>query len=157
MKRDLNPQAYSNFIQEFQVEFTEIYGDMYEYKFADLESGKVKKTKKRINELNSLLRTSIENAREVTTALSSNEENKFEYLAAIVNMELQCASRYGKIIENDWDKAIENLKNSLEAYKRARKFVEEYKAKKGLKSDKELEQSMQTQMNICDEMIDLVP
>ena len=88
MKRDLNPQAYSNFIQEFQVEFTEIYGDLYEYKFADIESGKVKKTKKRINELNSLLRTSIENAREVTTALSSNEENKYEYLTAIVNMEL---------------------------------------------------------------------
>ena len=45
-------------------------------------------------------------------------------------MELACASRYGKLVEADFDKAIENLKNSLETYKRSRNFVEEYKKKK---------------------------
>ena len=72
-------------------------------------------------------------------------------------MELQCASRYGKIIEPDFDKAIENLTNSRDSYKRARDFVEEYKKKKEFKSDAELDKDLQTQMHICDEMIELLP
>ena len=116
----------------------------------------MKKTKKRIAELNSLLKTSIENAREVCDVLSKHED-KFDYLQAILNMELHTASRYGKIIESDFDKAIENFKNSLETYKRARAFVEEYKKKKEFKSDEELEEQLRTQMKICDEMIELLP
>ena len=101
----------------------------------------MKKTKKRINELNSLLKNSIENGREVCKVLSAHED-KFDYLQAILNMELACASRYGKLVETDFDKAIENLKNSLEAYKRCRSFVEEYKKKKEYKSDKELDSQL---------------
>ena len=30
LKRDLNYQAYSAFIQEFQIEFSEMYGELYD-------------------------------------------------------------------------------------------------------------------------------
>ena len=56
-----------------------MYGEMYERRCTDIETGRVKKTKKRILELNQLLRDSIENARAVTTALNKYED-KFEYL-----------------------------------------------------------------------------
>ena len=45
-------------------------------------------------------------------------------------MELACASRYAKIQEADFGKAVENHKNSLASYERARAFVDEYKKKK---------------------------
>ena len=72
-------------------------------------------------------------------------------------MELSAASKWGKIIEPDLDKGIANMKSSMEAYKRARAFVDEYKVKKEIKSDADLEESLKTQMNICDEMIELIP
>ena len=118
-----------------------MYGELYDDRLADLEAGKVKKTKKRINELNTLLRDSIENATAVAKTLTASEE-KFDYLQAILNMELSCASRYGKITETEIDKGIENMKNSLAAYKRARLYVDDYKKKKEFKSDKELEDTL---------------
>ena len=48
-------------------------------KYKDIESGKVKKTKKRLVELNDCLRKSIANAKLVTEALMKYEE-KFDYL-----------------------------------------------------------------------------
>ena len=59
-------------------------------------------------------------------------------------MQLGMASRYGKFIETDFDKAIENHTLSLKTYKEARKFVDEFKAFKKFKSDAELEKSLQT-------------
>ena len=117
-----------------QVEFQEIYGELYDLKYKDIESGKVKKTKKRLAELNDCLRQSITNAKAVTEALMKYEE-KFDYLQSIINMLLGMANRYGKFIETDYDKAIENSKLSLETYSQARKFVDDFKAFKKYDSD----------------------
>ena len=62
-------------------------------------------------------------------------EEKFDYLQSIINMLLGMANRYGKFIETDYDKAIENSKLSLEKYTQARKFVDEFKAFKKYDSD----------------------
>ena len=72
-------------------------------------------------------------------------------------MLLGMANRYGKFIETDFDKAIENCTLSLETYKQARKFVDEFKEHKKYKSDSELEKALQTQMHIACEMIELLP
>ena len=76
---DINPSVYYNFVQEMQVEFQEIYGELYDLKYKDIELGKVKKTKKRLAELNDCLRKSIANGKLVTEALMKYEE-KFDYL-----------------------------------------------------------------------------
>ena len=60
------------------------------------------------------------------------------------NLELSAASKWGKIIEPDIEKGIANMKQSIEAYKRSRKLVDEYKVKKEIKSDKDLEKDLQT-------------
>ena len=59
-------------------------------------------------------------------------------------MLLGMANRYGKFIETDYDKAIENCRLSLQTYTQARKFVDEFKVFKKYKSDTELENSLQT-------------
>ena len=92
-----------------------MYGELYDMKYKDIESGKVKKTKKRLAELNDCLRKSISNAKLVCEALMKYEE-KFDYLQSIINMQLGMASRYGKFIETDFDKAIENHTLSLKTY-----------------------------------------
>ena len=76
---DINPNVYYNFVQEMQVEFQELYGELYDMKYKDIESGRVKKTKKRLAELNDCLRKSITNAKLVCEALMKYEE-KFDYL-----------------------------------------------------------------------------
>ena len=48
------------------------------------------------------------------------EDVKFDYLQAVLNMELQCASKYAKLIENDTNVAIANLQESIKAYSNAR-------------------------------------
>ena len=50
-------------------------------------------------------------------------------------MLLGMTNRYGKFIETDYDKAIENSKLSLETYSQARKFVDDFKAFKKYDSD----------------------
>lgn len=85
------------------------------------------------------------------------EDTKFEYLQAVLNMELQCASKYAKIVENDTGAAIDNLQESIKSYTAARKFINEYKTHEKMASDANMSKDLQTQAQICDEMIELLP
>lgn len=47
---------------------------------------------------------------------------------------------YSKLIAGNKEKQVEHMKKNLECHKKARKFVEEYKKEKDIKSDKDLDQ-----------------
>ena len=68
-------------------------------------------------------------------------------------MELQCASKNAKLVEQDPDIMIANLQESIKSYKAARKFINDYKTAKSFNSDADMKEELRTQANICDEMI----
>ena len=68
-------------------------------------------------------------------------------------MELQCASKFAKLVESDPNIAISNLQKSIESYSAARKFINDFKTFKKFGSDAELSEDLRTKANICDEMI----
>ena len=45
LKRDLNPQAYGNYLQEFNVELVEIFAELYDYRREDIDKKRVQPTK----------------------------------------------------------------------------------------------------------------
>ena len=72
-------------------------------------------------------------------------------------MELQSANKYTKIYTEDFDEGIENMKKSIQAYERARNYINDYKKFKKFTSDEQMGEDLCTQANICDEMIKLMP
>ena len=61
-----------------------------------IQSGKQKITKKVKAECNELCSKSIENAKFVADTIYKSDD-KFDYIKAVMNMELQAASRYTKM------------------------------------------------------------
>lgn len=158
LKNELNPQAYAHLIQEFNVELVEIYAELYDLRKEDLDKGKVKTTKKTVLAVNDLARKTIDTSRVVVKVIYAIEdEAKFDYLQAALNMELQCASKYAKLVESNMDVAIQNLQESIKSYAAARNFINEYKTAKKIASDADMTEDLRTQAQICDEMVALLP
>ena len=86
-----------------------MYAELYEMRREDLDKGKVKRTKKSIKQMNDLARNVITSAKTVTAfiyAIPADDKARFEYLQGLLNMELQCASKYAKLVETDHEVAM---------------------------------------------------
>lgn len=153
----LNHNSYYNLIQEMSAELSEIYTAKFQMIFEPIEAGQKKATKKAKAECNKACKLSIQNAKFVVDSVYKSDD-KFEFVQAVINMELNIASRYTKIFPEDMKEQVENMKAALVAYERLRKFVTDFRKHKNATTDKEvLSAEGLTQMNICDEMIDLLP
>lgn len=80
-------------------------------------------TKKIKAEANECGKKCIEHSRYVVDTIYKSEDDKFEYVQAVINMELQMASRFTKLFPADTKEQVENMKQALQAYERARSFV----------------------------------
>jgi hypothetical protein len=139
------------------AELSEIYTAKFQMIFEPIEAGQKKATKKAKAECNKACKLSIQNAKFVVDSVYKSDD-KFEFVKAVINMELNIASRYTKIFPEDMKEQVENMKAALVAYERLRKFVTDFRKHKNATTDKEvLSAEGLTQMNICDEMIDLLP
>lgn len=72
-------------------------------------------------------------------------------------MQLKSGNMYSKLVASKKEKQVEYLRKNLECHRGARKFVEDYKQEKGMKSDDELPQQIRDQIALSDEMISLLP
>ena len=122
----------------------------------DIDEGKVKRTKARVLEVNAVAKKCIYYSQILCDTVYKSEE-KFGFVQAVLNMELQCASKYAKLVEKDTMSHIENLKMAVKSYENARKFLNEYKAEKKFKTNEEMGKDLAMQYNLCDEMIQLLP
>ena len=135
-----------------------MYAELYDLRTEDISNGSVKRTKARVVQLNEYARSCITCSKEVTSIIYKiDEEGKFDYLQAVLNMELQCASKYSKLIESDPAVTIQNLQESMSSYSKAREFINEYKTAKKIATDADMKEDLRTQAQICDEMIQLIP
>jgi hypothetical protein len=103
------------------------YGCLFDIRYEDLNSGKMKMSPESVFECNQWASLSIENAMYVCkTFYETTDADKQEYLQAIFNMELGSATKYSKIFQPDQKAYIENLKNSLGCYKRSIAYAQAY-------------------------------
>jgi len=70
-------------------------------------------TKKVKAETNECGRRCIEHSRYVVDKIYKSEDDKFEYVQVVINMELQTASRFTKIFPADTKEQVENMKQAL--------------------------------------------
>lgn len=105
------------------AELSDIYSTKFDHIYDGLTEGKTKMTKKIKEEANKTAKKCIEHSRYVVDTIYKSEDDKFEYVPAVINMELQMASRFTKIFPADTKEQVENMKGALEAYERVRKFV----------------------------------
>jgi hypothetical protein len=87
LRSALNPNSFYAQNQELSAELSEVYSSKFELIYDALQSGKQKATKKVKTECNELCQKSIENARFVAETIYKSDD-KFEYIKAVMNMEL---------------------------------------------------------------------
>lgn len=101
LRQLLNPNSYYVLIQEMSAELAETYSFKFDLLYEPLSEGKQKATKRIKAECNAACLKSIEHAKYVVDTIYKSEDDKFEYVQAVINMELQAASRYTKIFPVD--------------------------------------------------------
>lgn len=137
MRNLINPNSYYTLITEMAAELSDIYSTKFDQIYDGLTQGRTKMTKKVKAEANECARKCIEHSKYVVDTIYKSEDDKYEYVPAVINMELQSASRWTKIFPVDTKEQVENMKRALEAYERVRKFVNEFRKFSKVGSDKE--------------------
>jgi hypothetical protein len=119
-------------MMEFGAELADIYGDLYEIE--------IKKPKKSMNNINNIAEKAIKNANVFTSIVYTKDDNeKFEYLNTMLNLELSVASKLTKWLTADGSERIAKTKEALDIYSKLDKFVQDYLKYKGFSSYEEIE------------------
>jgi hypothetical protein len=88
MRNLINPNSYYTLITEMSAELSDIYSTKFDLIYDGLTGGKTKMTKKIKEEANTTGRKCIEHSRYVVDTIYKSEDDKFEYVPAVINMEL---------------------------------------------------------------------
>ena len=106
-------------MMEFGAELADIYGDLYE-----IEIQKPKKSWDKINDIASKL---IKNANVFTSIVYTKEDQeKFEYVVTMLNLELSVASKLTKWLTADGQERIAKTKQALDIYVKLDAFIQQY-------------------------------
>jgi len=152
LQSELNPNTYQVRMMEFGAELSEIYGELYE-----LEINKKTKTMDRLNHLSD---KSIENGDVFLKIVYPKEDpdDKFEYVQAMINLELNAGSKLTKYITAEPRDRVGKTKEALDRYTKLDKYIQQYYSWKKIKGVDEVEsKQMRDQINIVTEMIELLP
>jgi len=133
LKAALNPNAYQVRMMEFSAELADAYGDLYEIE--------TRKAKKSLEAINQVAGKCIENVDMFTKLVYPKEDpdDKFEYLASMLNLELSAGSKETKWLTADGRERIEKTKAALDRYKRLHEYIKGYFKFKGIQSAKEID------------------
>ena len=117
---------------EFGAELSEIYGELYEIE--------IKKPKKSLVNININAEKAIKNANVFTSIVYTKDDNeKFEYLNPMLNLELSVASKLTKWFTADGSERIAKTKEALDIYCKLDKFVQDYMKYKSFTRLEEIE------------------
>ena len=106
-------------MMEFGAEIADIYGDLYEIE--------INKQKKSMDKINDIATKMIKNANAFTSiAYTKEDQEKFEYVVTILNLELSVASKLTKWFTADSQERITKTKQALDIYVKLDKFIQDY-------------------------------
>lgn len=126
---------------------------MFDLKYDELKESSKMPKKSQFDLLNSYGNGVIKNASALTKKLESLKEieDRDSYLQAIINQRLAIGKIYSKLYDKDKSQIIEYYTKALDNYKQLEKIVNDYKTRH------DLTPSLEEQLRLCHEMIDLLP
>ncbi|CDW81364.1 kif1-binding protein homolog [Stylonychia lemnae] len=154
--KDINPKAYEVQVIELEAELSDIFSSMFDIKYDEIKQSPKAPKKADFDELNQIGQRSIYYSHDVVEIIMKKEE-KFDYLQAVVNIQLSVARIYSKLYDKSKQKQVQYLESSFREYEKLKKFTIEFMKEKNITSPKDLPQGVQESYQIMLEMYELLP
>lgn len=87
-------------------------------------------------------------------AIMEAKEDKHEYWQAVFNLRFTCAKLYSRFFAKEQEIQFSFLESSFREYQTLQNFTNEIREKN---PQMEITETMQQQIKICDEMVELLP
>ena len=156
MVKAINHKVYVIQWQEISLELAEIFCEIFESNFEIFKKNPKKIEQKKIEEINEFAKKSLYYYEDIIGYIENEygkeTEKKFEDFITIITIKSNIARLYSKIIFlNDTKKRVDSLKKSLDIYNQVYKLL---KGAKDIFGDKE---ELKENLNMCEEMIGMLP
>ena len=156
MVKAINHKVYVIQWQEISLELAEIFCEIFESNFEIFKKNPKKIEQKKIEEINEFAKKSLFYYEDIIGYIENEygkeTEKKFEDFITIITIKSNIARLYSKIIFlNDTKKRVDSLKKSLDIYNQVYKLL---KGAKDIFGDKE---ELKENLNMCEEMIGMLP
>ena len=156
MVKAINHKVYVIQWQEISLELGEIFCELFESNYEIFRKYPKKIEQKKIEEINEFAKKSLFYYEDIIGYIENEygkeTEKKFEDFITIITIKSNIARLYSKIIFiSDIKKRVESLKKSLDIYKQVYELL---KGAKNIFGDKE---ELAENLNMCEEMIGMLP
>ena len=156
MVKAINHKVYVIQWQEISLELAEIFCELFESNYEIFRKYPKKIEQKKIEEINEFAKKSLFYYEDIIGYIENEygkeTEKKFEDFITIITIKSNIARLYSKIIfVSDIKKRVESLKKSLDIYKQVYELL---KGAKNIFGDKE---ELAENLNMCEEMIGMLP
>ena len=156
MVKAINHKVYVIQWQEISLELAEIFCEIFESNFEIFKKNPKKIEQKKIEEINEFAKKSLFYYEDIIGYIENEygkeTEKKFEDFITIITIKSNIARLYSKIIFlNDTKKRVDSLKKSLDIYNQVYNLL---KGAKDIFGDKE---ELKENLNMCEEMIGMLP
>lgn len=151
---ELNPQYYQTVCRQLWIELGEIYSDILDIKLERLQASNDRPTPHALTKINSLARSSIKNFQSFLDSLidpaTHNLPDRFseDVVRPALFAYFLLGRLYYKIITPDKHAQLENLRNSLNAYKSLIGYCEK---------DPKAAELMSVELSVCKDFVSLLP
>ena len=156
MVKAINHKVYVIQWQEISLELAEIFCELFESNYEIFRKYPKKIEQKKIEEINEFAKKSLFYYEDIIGYIENEygkeTEKKFEDFITIITIKSNIARLYSKIIFiSDIKKRVKSLKKSLDIYKQVYELL---KGAKNIFGDKE---ELAENLNMCEEMIGMLP
>ena len=156
MVKAINHKVYVIQWQEISLELAEIFCELFESNYEIFRKYPKKIEQKKIEEINEFAKKSLFYYEDIIGYIENEygkeTEKKFEDFITIITIKSNIARLYSKIIfVSDIKKRVDSLKKSLDIYNQVYKLL---KGAKDIFGDKE---ELKENLNMCEEMIGMLP
>lgn len=141
---------------EIEVELSDIFSGMFDIKYEAIKNAAKAPKKSEVEELNSLGFKSVHYSQHVVELIVKREE-KYDYVQAIMNLELSAARIYSRLYDKAKPVQLKYLDSSYRQYEKLNKFMETYMKESNISNWQGLPTGLQEQYKIAQEMYELLP
>ncbi|XP_015585623.1 KIF1-binding protein homolog [Cephus cinctus] len=152
---ELNHRYYQAVCRQIWMELGETYSDILDIKLDRFHTSKESPTPHALSKINNLAKNAIKNFQEFLNSIQDagvpdgiTKKYSDDMIRPALCTYFHLGRLYNKIVTPDKSLQLENVKNSLNAYK----FLVEYCEK-----DKKANEAMQVELSVCKELVNLLP
>jgi hypothetical protein len=152
--KEINNKVFVVQWQELALELAEIYSEIFESKYEIMRIKQMKPKQSQLDEINTACDKAIKYYKDILLFIEVEyekaQEKHLEDFTTIITIKLHLARLYSKLDSKDVKKKVNNMAMSLKTYEDTRKVLS--------RSSFVVENpSLQEQLKICEEMVNLLP